>query len=163
MKENKLARQIGVPTSEALEIIDAYMGTYPAVSTFYAEAIEETRKNGNSYTIIGRRRFLPEILSLRQMERWGAERQAVNNQIQGSAADAVRLAMLHCFNSGLEKQFGCKMLLQIHDELVFECPKQHVVEVKEIVRDCMEHPFQTDLAVALPVAIGSGANWLQAK
>ena len=163
MKENKLARRIGVDVEVAKKYIEEYMATYPAVSAFYEEAIEETRANGFSYTILGRRRYLPEIRSLRQDERWGAERKAVNNQIQGTAADEVRLAMLHCFHSGLEKNLGCKMLLQVHDELVFECPRENVATAKEIIRDCMEHPFPTDLAVATPVSMGSGPNWLKAK
>lgn len=163
MKENKLAKQIGVTVEEAKDMIEEYMATYPGVSTFYEEAIAETREKGNAYTLLGRRRFLPEILSSREDERWSAERKAVNNQIQGTAADAVRLAMLHCHYSGLEQRFGCRMLLQVHDELVFECPKENLAEVKEIIRDCMEHPFPTDLAVSLPVSMGSGANWLEAK
>lgn len=163
MKENNLAKRIGVDVETAKDYIREYMATYPAVEQFYAEAIAETLQNGCAYTLLGRRRYLPEIRSLRQDERWGAERKAVNNQIQGTAADAVRLAMLHCYRSGLEKQYGCRMLLQVHDELVFECPKEYVQEVKEIIRDCMEHPFPTDLAVALPVSMGSGANWLEAK
>lgn len=163
MKENKLAKQLGVPVDEALEIIESYMSAYPAVEDFYAEAIAETHRTGYSFTLLGRRRYLPEIRSTSKMERWSAERKAGNTQLQGTAADAVRLAMLHCHYSGLEERYGCRMLLQVHDELVFECPKEHVKEVKEIIRDCMEHPFHTDLAVALPVSMGSGPNWMTAK
>jgi len=163
MKENKMAKDLGISPEEALEYINEYKATYPAVDQFYAEAIAETQQSGYAFTLLGRRRFLPEIHSLRADERWGAERKAVNNQIQGTAADACRLAMLHCHFSNLEGNYGCRMLLQVHDELIFECPKGHVDEVKEIIRDCMEHPFPTDLAVALPVSMGSGPNWLKAK
>lgn len=163
MKENKLARQLGVTTEEAIEMIDAYMATYPAVKQFYAEAIEETQKTGYAHTLLGRRRYLPEIHALSELDRWGAERKAVNTQIQGTAADACRLAMIHCYNSGLDKQFGCNMLLQVHDELVFECPDEHLEEAKEIIKDCMEHPFATDLAVPLAISMGTGPSWMHAK
>lgn len=163
MKEAKMAKDLGITPEEALGYIKEYMKTYPAVKGFYDEAIAETQKCGNAYTLLGRRRYLPEILSDRADERWGAERKAVNNNIQGTAADEVRLAMLHCHYSGLEAQYGCWMLLQVHDELVFECPKETSKIVQPIIRDCMEHPFPTDLAVATPVSMGSGLNWLQAK
>lgn len=163
MKEKKLAKQIGVTIQEAKTMIEAYMDTYPTVASFYQEAIDETRKTGYAYTLLGRRRFLPEILSTREDERWAAERKAGNTAIQGTAADACRMAMLHCYYSGLDTQFGCRMLLQVHDELVFECPNEHVEAAKEIIRECMEHPFFTDLAVPLPCSMGHGPNWLEAK
>lgn len=163
MKEKKLARRLGCSVEDAIDMIDAYMSRYPAVKQFYGEAIEETRKTGYSHTVIGRRRYLPEILSSREFERWTAERQAVNTQIQGSAADVCRFAMLNCYYAGLDSRLGCKMLLQVHDELVFECPKETVAEAKEIIRDCMEHPFQTDLAVPLTISMGSGKSWYEAK
>ena len=136
------------------------MATYPAVQRFYAEAIAETEETGFSYSIIGRRRFHPEILSGNQYDRWSAQRQCVNNQIQGGAADVVRFAQLMIDAAGLEERFGCKMLLQVHDELVFECPKETTAEVKPIIQSLMEHPFLTDLAVPLTVSMASGPNWM---
>jgi len=163
MKENKLAASIGCSIEEAKDSIERYMDTYPAVRQFYAEAIEEARSTGYAHTLMGRRRYLPDILSNNEMDRWGAERKAVNLQIQGSAADACRMAMLYCDYSGLDTRLGCHMLLQVHDELVFECPDEHVEEASGIIRDCMEHPFPTDLAVHLATSGGSGHSWMEAK
>ncbi len=163
MKENKLARDLGITKQEALDLMEEYMGTYPAVQNFYEEAIAETRLTGFSYTIIGRRRFHPEIISNRDMDRWSAERAAVNNQIQGGAADVVRFAQLLIDASNLEEQYGCKMLMQVHDELVFECPKETTAQAMPIIRHLMEHPFPTDLDVPLEVSMSKGQSWLHAK
>ncbi len=163
MKENKLGRDLGISKEEAKQLMEEYMGTYPAVQRFYAEAIAETEETGFSYSIIGRRRFHPEILSGNQYDRWSAQRQCVNNQIQGGAADVVRFAQLMIDAAGLEERFGCKMLLQVHDELVFECPKETTAEVKPIIRQLMEHPFLTDFAVPLEVSMSHGPSWMHAK
>lgn len=163
MREGKLARQIGCSKEEALEMIDAYMARYPAVKGFYAEAIRETEQTGFAHTILGRRRYLPAILSSREYDRWEAQRRAVNCQIQGSAADVCRMAMLLCDEANLEERYGCKMLMQVHDELMFECPKENVQECKEIISDAMQHPFFTDLVVDLTISMGTGATWLDAK
>lgn len=163
MKENKLARSLGCTKQEAKDLIELYLERLPAVSKFYDSAIEETRLTGFSFTLLGRRRFHPEIMSNTAMERWAAERKAVNNNIQGTAADAVKLAMIHCDRAGLDKQFGAFMELQVHDELVFECPKSTTREAIPAIREIMEHPFPRDLAVPLTVSIGSGPSWIEAK
>ncbi len=163
MKENKLARQLGITKEEALDIINAYLGTYPAVQGFYDAAIEETRRTGFSFTLLGRRRYHPSINSPNAGDRWSEERKAVNMQIQGTAADAVRLSMIRIWRAGLDKKYGCRMLLQIHDELMFECPKETVAEARAEITAIMEHPFPTDLAVPLEVSIGSGPSWNKAK
>jgi len=163
MKENKLARQLGISKEEAKSIIDAYLGTYPAVSAFYETAIDETRATGYSFTLLGRRRFHDGILSDHAPDRWGEERKAVNNQIQGTAADAVRLAMIRVSEANLEEKYGCKMLLQIHDELMFECPAETAERARDEIRAIMEHPFPTDLLVPLDVSIGIGPSWNKAK
>lgn len=164
MREGKLSRQLGCSKEEALELMEEYMDTYPAVKEFYKEAIADTEATGFSYTIIGRRRYHPEIRSSNRMDRAEAERKAVNNNIQGGAADVVRFAMLMIdIDCDIEYQYGAKMLLQVHDELVFECPKETVKEAKAKIKARMEHPFITDLSVPLTVSIGSGADWLSAK
>lgn len=163
MKENKLARQIGTTKEEAKEIMDRYMARYPAVKDFYAAAIEETRQTGYAFTIQGRRRFLPEIASHNTYDRYQAERQAVNAQIQGTAADVVKMAMLLCDDAQLDKRYGAVMLLQVHDELVFQCPKESAVEAKAEIKEWMEHSLHDDLIVPLDVSIGIGASWAQAK
>ena len=163
MKENKLARQLGITKQEALAIIEAYLGTYPAVGDFYATAIEETQLTGFSFTLLGRRRFHPAIRSSNALDRWSEERKAVNCQIQGTAADAVRLAMIKCSKARLDLKYGCKMLLQIHDELMFECPKETSQQAKAEITAIMEHPFPTDLIVPLTISIGTGNAWNKAK
>jgi DNA polymerase-1 len=157
MKEKKLARDLDITVEEAED-----MERYPAVRGFFEEAVAETQETGYSFTILGRRRFLPDIASRDDMMRFRAERQATNNPIQGSAADVVKMAMLRCFyESDLEKQYGCKMLLQVHDELMFECPDENVEQVKPIIREMMEHSMHTELAVPLTVSMGVGRSWAE--
>lgn len=163
MKEGKLARQLGISKDEALDIINAYLGTYPAVSDFYDDAIAETEQTGFSFTLLGRRRFHPAIHSHNKLDRWSEQRKCVNNQIQGTAADAVRLAMIRIWKAGFDKKYGCKMLLQIHDELIFECPDETADEAMAEIKNIMEHPFPTDLLVPLDVSIGTGPAWNKAK
>lgn len=163
MKENKLARQIGVSVEDAKALIAAYLATYPAVSAFYDDAINRCYSNGYSFTLTGKRRFLPEIRSNNQMDAWQAERQAVNNEIQGTAANAAQWAMINLHRANLKKSHDCRMLLQVHDELVFECPEEAADEVMPIIREIMEHPFVTDLAVPLTISIGKGPSWASAK
>jgi len=162
MKEKKLARDLGIEVDEATDLMEAYMGRYPAVREFFEEAVAETQATGYSFTLLGRRRFLPDIIAGDDMSRWKAERQATNTPIQGSAADVVKMAMLRCFYEGdLERQYGCKMLLQVHDELMFECPDENVAVVQPIIREMMEHSLPTDLAVPLTVSMGVGHSWAE--
>ena len=163
MKENKLARSLDCTKDEAKALIKLYLDRLPAVNAFYEEAIERAHITGYSFTLLGRRRFHAEILSHNKLERWGAERQAVNNEIQGTAADAVKLAMIACDREKLDERFGAHMQLQVHDELMFGCPKSSSKEAMAVIKEIMEHPFPTDLAVPLNVSIGRGPSWIEAK
>lgn len=163
MKEKQLAKKIGCSVDVAVDIINRYMAALPAVKQFYAEAIEECRKTGYSFTLLGRRRFLPEINARSDYDRFKAERQAVNNQIQGTAADAAKLAMINCHAANLDDEYACRMLLQIHDELVFECPDETAKEASARIHELMEDPFPSDLAVAITVSGGIGSSWEEAK
>lgn len=163
MKENKLARQIGCTIDEAKEIIEKYMARYPAVAAFYAEAIDEARRTGYAFTALGRRRSLPDIHSESAMDRWAAERRASNQPIQGTAADVVRLAMIEIANSGVLEAHGAKMILQVHDEIVIECPEENAASLNAEVKEIMEHPLPNDLAVLLATSGGTGPNWCEAK
>lgn len=163
MGAKKLAGTLNCSVREAKEKIARYKETYPAVSNFYQEAIQETEASGYAFTILGRRRSLPQIESARNDDRAEAERLAVNTPIQGSAADVCKMAQLLCHKAGLEERFGCKMLLQVHDELVFECPSEYVAEAKMEIKEWMEHPFVEDLPVPLTVEIGTGPSWGSAK
>jgi len=163
MGPGKLATSLGCSDEEAVQKIEQYKKTYPAVTQFYQEAIDETEQTGYAFTILGRRRNVPEIRSSRRDERGRGERVAVNTQIQGSAADVVKMAQILIDKVGLEYRFGCKMLLQVHDELVFECPNENVERVLPEICDLMEHPFSRDLDVRLEVDAGKGASWGSAK
>jgi DNA polymerase-1 len=163
MKEKKLARSLNISEEEAKGIIEQYFDTYPAIKGFYESAKDEARQTGYSSTLLGRRRFHPAINSRNTGERWGEERKAVNNNIQGSAADCVRLAMIHIHNANLKQKYGCKMLLQVHDELIFECPEETSDAAMAEIKNLMEHPFPTELIVPLTVSIGKGPNWAAAK
>jgi DNA polymerase-1 len=157
----KLARRIKTTIAEAKEKRELYLSTYPAVSSFYNSAKEETRLTGYSYTVLGRRRALSGINSSQGDLRNECERKAINSRIQGSAADVVKMAQINCYRAGLENRYGCEMLLQIHDELVFQCPKETAKEAQTEIVAWMEHPFPTDLAVPLSVDAGMGSSWAE--
>ena len=160
MGEGTLGSNLGIPKSEAKELMETYMSTYPAVQNMFDEFVTDTAKNGYAFTVMGRRRYLANITATESWLRKRAERQAVNLPIQGSAADVVKMAMIKChYESGLEKDYGCRMLLQVHDELMFECPPENVTKATAIIREMMEHSLPGDLAVPLTVSIGVGGDW----
>lgn len=163
MGDSKLARDLGITKAEATKKSLNFMAKYPAVASFKAEMIRDAEKYGAVYTIMGRRRSTPGIHSYRNDDKSAAERIAVNTPIQGSAADTVRMAQITLHALDLEYRYGCRMLLQVHDELVFECPKETLTEAKAVIKDVMEHPFSNDLSVPLGVDIGSGPSWMHAK
>lgn len=163
MGSTRLARQLGITREEAQGLINSYMSAYPAVREFFDEAVAETMASGFAFTVMGRRRNIQEIYSYRKDEKAQGERLATNTQIQGSAADVCKVAQVNLHKILLEERLGCKMLLQVHDELVFECPVEAVNEAMEEITDIMEHPFYHDLAVHLAVDGGSGDSWSVAK
>jgi DNA polymerase-1 len=163
MGPGKLALDLSVSKAEAVAKIELYKKTYPAVTAFYREAIEETERTGYAFTILGRRRNVPGILSHRNDERAKAERIAVNTQIQGSAADVVKMAQINLDRARLDYYFNCHSLLQVHDELVHECPAEMAAAVKMEVKAWMEMPFYDELAVPLTVDASIGPSWLLAK
>jgi DNA polymerase-1 len=163
MGANKMARQLGIPKKEAEEKIEKYKTMYPAVGNFFKAAVQEASDTGYAFTLLGRRRNLPEMRSESHRERAEGERKAVNSPIQGTAADVCRMAQIHIENMNFEKQYGCRMLMQVHDELVFECPTESVAEVMPQIIELMTHPFPEDLAVPLEVSAGKGPNWGTSK
>jgi len=156
-----LARRLKCSRAEAKDKMVKYLETYPAIKRFYKSAKEETRRTGYAYTVLGRRRALPGINSRYNGVRADAERKAVNTRIQGSAADVVKMAQIMCHASRFDRKYGCEMLLQIHDELVFECPTENVERAMKDIVGTMEHPFPTDLAVAMGVDAGTGQTWAE--
>lgn len=159
----RLARQLGISDQEAQDLINKYMDTYPAVQQFFKEAVHETETTGYAFTLLGRRRNVPEIMSYRKDERAQGERIATNTQIQGSAADVCKVAQINLDKIDLEGRYGCKQLLQVHDEVVFECPRETAAAAQAEIADIMQHPFFRDLTVHLGVDMGSGESWEQAK
>jgi DNA polymerase-1 len=152
-----LARDIGVNREDAAVYIENYFRQYPDVRRFIQETIAAARDRGWVETLFKRRRYLPDLLSGNRQIRSFGERTAVNTPIQGTAADIIKLAMLRIDRSLQEKKLQARMLLQVHDELVFEFPKQEQPELIRLVREGMERAV--DLDVPLDVDIEIGSNW----
>ena len=155
-----LSQRLKVPRREAQTLIDAYFRLYPSVKTYMEKAIADARAKGYAETVLGRRRTLRDINSRNASSRQAAERDAINTPIQGSAADLIKVAMVKVDRALKAENLRTKMVLQIHDELVFDTPIEEVDRVKAIVRREMEGAL--DFGVPLEVGIGVGANWLDA-
>ena len=155
-----LSERLGIPRKEAASIIDAYFLQYPAIKTYMDGSINFARQNGFVETILGRRRYLKDIHSRNAVVRGFAERNAINAPIQGSAADLIKAAMIQIFKAFEEKNLRSKMILQVHDELVFDVYQPELKVVKSIVKQKMEGAIQ--LRVPLLVEMGTGNNWLEA-
>jgi DNA polymerase-1 len=155
-----LAERLNIPRRDAAAIIDNYFQQYPGVKAYMDQSIENARSKGYVETILGRRRYLRDIQSSNATVRGFAERNAINAPIQGSAADMIKLAMINIHNDFIENKFRSKMLLQVHDELVFDLHKEEIGPVRSIV----EHRMKTALDIGVPVEVGMGmgANWLEA-
>jgi len=152
-----LAQQIGVAQKEAAQFIAAYFARYRGVKEYLDNALAETRKTGAARTLFGRIRPIPEINSPQVQLRNFAERTALNSPLQGTAADLIKLAMIAIDRRLREEKFEAKMILQVHDELLFEAPLKEREALQELIRDEMEHAHE--LAVPLVVEVCSGPNW----
>ena len=155
-----LSNQTDLSRSEAKELIDTYYETYPKLKAYMSAQVDFARENGYVETVLNRRRYLKDINSRNAMVRSGAERNAVNAPIQGSAADIIKLAMINIHNRFEKEGFKSKMLLQVHDELVFDAHKEELEIIKPIIKYEMENAFK--MSVPLDVEVGIGENWLQA-
>ena len=155
-----LADQTGLSRTEAKKMIESYFETYPKLKEYMASQVSKARELGYVETILGRKRHLKDINSGNFVVRSHAERNAVNAPIQGSAADIVKLAMIKIDRELEKNNFKTKMLLQVHDELLFEAPVHEIDAVKEVIKDGMEGALETK--VPLLVEIGVGDNWLEA-
>ena len=155
-----LAEQTGLSRTEAKQLIDSYYETYPKLKEFMAEQVAKARKLGYVETILGRKRHLQDINSNNFVVKGHAERNAVNAPIQGSAADIIKLAMIKIQEVLEQEHLKTKMLLQVHDELVFEAPENEVEIAKKLIKENMEHAYKTE--VPLLVEVGVGENWLEA-
>ncbi len=155
-----LASRLRIPRKDAQDLIDAYFAKYPAVKAYMERTVAEARENGYAQTLFGRRRALPEILSRNATTRNAAERIAVNMPIQGSAADIIKLAMVRIDRELRARGLRTEMILQIHDELLFDVPDEEIEAVRPLVREAMEGVIS--LAVPLSVTLGVGPDWLSA-
>ncbi len=155
-----LSNQTDLSRTEAKELIETYYKTYPKLRNYIGDQIEFAREHGYVQTVLGRRRYLKDINAGNQVVRGGAERNAVNAPIQGSAADIIKIAMINIHKKLSEGNYKTKMLLQVHDELVFDAYKPELDEVSELIKTEMENAYE--LAVPLDVEIGIGENWLEA-
>jgi DNA polymerase-1 len=155
-----LSNQTDLSRSEAKELIDTYYETYPKLKAYMAAQVDFAREHGYVETVLNRRRYLKDINSRNAMVRSGAERNAVNAPIQGSAADIIKLAMINIHNRFEKENFKSKMLLQVHDELVFDAHKDELETIRPIIKYEMENAFK--MSVPLDVEVGIGENWLEA-
>lgn len=160
-----LARDIGVPQQAAQEFIDAYFAGFPAVRTFIDRTLEDARTTGVVRTLTGRQRQMPELASRNGQIRAAAERETVNMPIQGTAADILKKAMIDVAQAltvhNASASQPSRMILTVHDELLFEVPEPDVPAITTLVRDTMQSAFA--LSVPLTVDVGAGANWNAAK
>jgi DNA polymerase-1 len=156
-----LAQRLGIPRSEAKEIIDAYFTQYPAVKTCMDKSIADARACGYAKTLGGRQRFLKDLQSGNAAVRQFAERNAINTPIQGSAADMIKLAMINIHRELKSSGLKTKMLLQVHDELVFDVPRNEVQQARELIERNMINAL---LLPNVPIEVGmaTGENWLAA-
>ncbi len=152
--------RLGISQGEAKEVIDTYFQRFPRVKDYIRGTVEFARKHGYVETLLGRRRYLANINSKNSAVRNAEERQAINMPIQGTAADMIKLAMIDIHREMEKRKMKSKMILQVHDELVFEAPKSELKELEATVRDKMKNALKLDVPVE--VDLGTGPNWLDA-
>jgi len=154
-----LSRDLGIPFEESTAFIEAYFSRYPGVKDYIQQQIDKAESDGFVTTLLGRRRYIPEINNKNQGIRQFAQRQAVNTPIQGTASDLIKLAMVKIHQEFRQKKLAAKMIMQIHDELVFNVPKEELIAVGELVRERMEHVLTLDVPVR--VEMKKGKNWIE--
>lgn len=155
-----LSERLGIPRDESKALIEGYLKTYPKVAEYMQQAIENARRDGFVTTIMGRKRYLPDINSRSAAVRGYAERNAINAPLQGSAADIIKVAMVAVDTEIRRRGLASRMILQVHDELVFDVVPSELAEMQELVIHCMENAYHG--RVPLEVSAGTGANWLEA-
>ncbi len=155
-----LAQRLGIPRKEAADIIEQYFQQFPGIRQYMDQTIALARKQGYVETVTGRRRYIRDIRSLNNTIRGAAERNAINAPIQGTAADMIKLAMVRIHHELLSRKLKSRMLLQVHDELVFDVHRAEESSIRSIVEDQMKNAIP--LEVPIEVEMGVGANWLEA-
>jgi DNA polymerase-1 len=155
-----LSERLNIGRKEAKDLIDGYFNSYPGVKIYMEKSIKKAREAGYVTTMFGRRRYLRDIQSRNQMARGNAERNAINAPIQGSAADIIKIAMIRINDKLKSGSFKSKMILQVHDELIFETVESELDNLREMV--IAEMSGAASLDVPLKVDWGTGKNWLEA-
>ena len=153
----RVAVELGITQVRAAELIKAYLALYPGVRAYLETVLEGAREKGYVQTLLGRRRYVPDINSRVFQFRQAAEREAANMPVQGTSADIIKLAMLRVDKALTESGLGAQMVLQVHDELLFECPADEVRPLADLVREAMQNAYPLD--VPLRAEVKSGHNW----
>jgi len=156
-----LSEQVDIPVDEAKAFIDSYFAKYPRVQDFRARVIAQAAQDGHVTTLFGRRRAVPELRSSNFRLRSLGERLAVNTVLQGTAADIIKVAMVTVSGELARRKLASRLVLQVHDELVLECPEAEVDECVPLLREAMCGAYHMD--PALEVEVGEGVDWLAAK
>jgi DNA polymerase-1 len=155
-----LSERLTIGRKEAKDLIDGYFNSYPGVKIYMDESIRKARELGYVTTMFGRKRYLPDILSRNQVVRGNAERNAINAPIQGSAADIIKIAMIRIYERMKSEKFLSKMILQVHDELIFEVLISELEKLRDLVLLEMSNAVKLD--IPLKVDWGTGNNWFEA-
>ena len=156
-----LSQRLGIPRGDAKNLIDGYFAQYPGIKQYMTDTVEQARERGYVETITGRRRYLPDLRSANATVRASAERNAINMPIQGSSADLIKIAMVRVAQTARDENWHTKLLLQVHDELVFDLYLPEKDRVLAVVQDCMRNALP-ELKVPIVVETGTGPNWLEA-
>jgi DNA polymerase-1 len=156
-----ISRQLNISRTEAKDLIDQYFNTYKGLKSYMANVVENARTNGYVLTMLGRKRVLRDINSKNALARTNSERVAINTPIQGTAADMIKIAMINIHKRLLKEHMNTKMILTVHDELVFDVPKSELERAKDIISYEMKHALP-NLKVPIEVGVGSGNHWLEA-
>jgi len=157
-----LGQRLGIPRTEAGEIISTYFEQYPGVKDYMDSIVEGAKENGYVETLTGRRRYLRDINSANATVRGNAQRAAINTPIQGSAADMIKVAMIRVQELLRDGNYRSRMLLQVHDELVFDLHEEEADELIPIIVEAMQLALPLPNNVPIRVDAGTGTNWLEA-
>jgi DNA polymerase-1 len=160
MGPQRVARETGMTLAEARTFVERYFASFPTIRAWMDRLLDDARRRGYVETLLGRRRKVPELNSSDNRVRVFAENAALNTPVQGSAADIIKRAMIDLERALAASKLHAQMLLQVHDELVLECPAQELADTKELVKRCMERAVE--LSVPLRADVGAGKSWLEA-
>ena len=155
-----LSERLGIPRNLGHQMIEQYFEEYPGVKAYMEQTVESCKENGYVQTLLGRRRYLRDINSRNRNIRSAAERNAINSPIQGTAADMIKIAMIKIHQEQIERGWKTKMLLQVHDELVFDLYREEEKEVRQVVEDAMK--MAIPMKVPIVIEMGTADTWLEA-